>query len=159
MLHKNIHIFDIHLSISIKSDESFYLELVAVLLDEVISGLICGTASSIDRMTEDDDECVRMMFLLFLEYLQGIVARPVIDKDYFPESCMNDLLDDFADLLFLVIDPDIEDKLIFFIGIVSMSDLVFVLVISCIHSVLRNESGQLEFIFGMFIEHVDIEIE
>ena len=72
---------------------------------------------------------------------------------------MNDFIDNFAYCFFFIIDSDIEDKIIFFISIVSMSDLIFIFFISCVDSSLGNESGQLEFIFGNLIECVDIEIE
>jgi hypothetical protein len=159
MFDEGIHILDIHLSVSIKTDESFDFQFITVFLDEIISGLIRCTASPIDRMIKDDDEVFRMLLFLIFEHLQCIIARAVIDKDQLSEPCMDNLIDDFADLFFLVIDPDIEDKIIFFSLILPMSDLMFILFISLIDSRLGNESGQLESIFGMFIEYIDIEVE
>gem|GEM_PF-5347108 len=72
---------------------------------------------------------------------------------------MNDFIDDLAYFLFFVIDPDIENKIIFFIGIVSIDNLVIVLIISFIDSFLRNIPGQLKSVLGMLIEQIYIEVE
>jgi hypothetical protein len=66
---KHFHIFDIHLSISIVTDESFDFEFISVLLDEVVSGLIGSTSSSINSMIQDDDECFRILSLFLLEHM------------------------------------------------------------------------------------------
>ena len=72
---------------------------------------------------------------------------------------MDDFIDNLAYRFFLVIDPDIEDEIIFFSRIVPMSYLILILVVSFIDGFLRDESGELESVLGMFVEHVDIEIE
>ena len=69
MFDEDIHILDIHLSVSIKPDESFDLEFITVFLDEIISRLIRCTASSIYRVIKDDDERFRILSLLFLKDL------------------------------------------------------------------------------------------
>gem|GEM_PF-2548090 len=69
MFHKDFHVFDIHLSISIKTHESFDFQLIAVFLDEIISGLIGCTTSSIDGMRKNDNERLRILFLFFLKHL------------------------------------------------------------------------------------------
>lgn len=72
---------------------------------------------------------------------------------------MDDFIDDLANRFFFVIDPDIEYEIIFFSRIVPMRYLILVLIISFIDRFLGDESGELESILGMFVEHVDIEIE
>jgi hypothetical protein len=81
MVNESFHIFDIHLPISIEADESFDLELISISFDEVISCLICCSSSSIDRMIKDNNERLRILFLFFLNHLQGIVIGSIIDKD------------------------------------------------------------------------------
>lgn len=159
MFHERLHILHIHLSVRIESDESFDLELIAVSLDEIISGLIGSASSPIDGMGDDDKHVIAVLLLLIKQHLQRIVRGSVIDQDDFPESRMNDLIDHLADGFLFVVTPDIEDEIIFLSLILPMEDLLLVLEICLVDSGLGDESGQLEFILGLFVQCVDIEIE
>lgn len=66
MFDKSFHIFDIHLSIRIESDESFDLQFIAVFLDEIVSCLIGCPASSIDRVCKNNNHCIRILVLFFI---------------------------------------------------------------------------------------------
>ena len=81
MFDKRFHIFDIHLSIRIESDEPLYFQFIAISFDEIISGLIRSTASSIDRMVKNNDKRIRILLFFVFKDIQGIVSWSIIDKD------------------------------------------------------------------------------
>jgi len=72
---------------------------------------------------------------------------------------VDDFIDNLANHFIFIIYPDIEDKIVFFTNIMSMSHLILILFVSFVDSSLGNVPGQLESIFGVFVEHIDIEVE
>ncbi|MEI7558812.1 MAG: hypothetical protein WCJ45_08815 [bacterium] len=67
MFHKSLHIFDIHLTIRIETNKPFDFELVTIVLNEIISGLISSTTSSIDSMVENYDNSIRILLFFALK--------------------------------------------------------------------------------------------
>lgn len=158
MVYKSIHIFDIHLAIRIKSHKSFHLEFVSIHLNKIVSGLICSSSSSIDRMRQDNNKRIKVLLLFLFKNFQGMITRTIIDKNNFSESCGDDFINNTPHSQFFVICSDIKNKFIFFISITSLVNTRFISIISLFDSSLRDKSRKLESISGLFIEQANIKV-
>ena len=94
---EGIHIFDIHLVISIKEDDVFDVTRFPKSTEELDGSFVSSAVSAVDEMIDEDDEGMGVLGHFFSDDIGHAVGRSVIDDEDFDEPCCDDFVDHFTD--------------------------------------------------------------